>query len=129
METLAPLAPALTLGTPSSPVAGISRLDDALGSPGTDALDEGTGIGQTVAVAAGGGVAPAFGDLLNHFLGQVDNAQHDADAMVESLALGEPVDVHQVMLALNQASDALQLTLQVRGKILDAYQEVMKTQI
>ena len=36
------------------------------------------------------------------------------------------VDVHQVMLALNEASNALQLTLQVRGKILDAYQEFMR---
>ena len=44
--------------------------------------------------------------------------------MVESLALGEPVDVHQVMLALGEASNALHLTLQVRGKVLEAYQEL-----
>src|SRR5437867_1439183 len=71
-------------------------------------------------------VAPAFGQVLNGFLGQVNGAQHQADAMVESLALGEPVDVHQVMLALNEASDALQLTLQVRGKVLEAYQDLMR---
>ena len=58
---------------------------------------------------------------------QVDGAQHKSDAMVESLALGEPVDVHQVMLSLNEASNALQLTLQVRGKILEAYQDLMRS--
>ena len=46
--------------------------------------------------------------------------------MVESLAVGEPVDVHQVMMSLNEASNALHLTLQVRSKVLEAYQELMR---
>jgi flagellar hook-basal body complex protein FliE len=71
-------------------------------------------------------VAPAFAQVLDGFLQHVDTAQHRADAMVESLALGEPVDVHQVMLALNEASNAVQLTLQVRGKVLEAYQDLMR---
>ena len=74
-------------------------------------------------------MAPAFGEVLNGFLRQVDGAQHQADAMVEALAVGEPVDVHQVMLALNEASDAMQLTLQVRGKVLEAYQDLMRMPI
>jgi flagellar hook-basal body complex protein FliE len=76
--------------------------------------------------SAAGPVAPAFGEILNQFLDQVDQAQHKSDDMVESLALGEPVDVHQVMLALSEASNALNLTLQVRGKLLEAYQELMR---
>src|SRR5436309_2687921 len=78
------------------------------------------------ALAGAGRVPASFGKILDGFLQQVNTAQHHADDMVESLALGEPVDVHQVMLALNEASNALQLTLQVRGKILDAYQEFMR---
>lgn len=78
---------------------------------------------------AGGAVVPAFEQVLNGFLSRVDAAQHRSNAMVESLALGEPVDVHQVMLALSEASNALQLTLQVRGKLLEAYQELMRLQI
>ncbi len=72
---------------------------------------------------------PGFGDVIRSFVGQVDATQHRADAMVEALAVGEPVDVHKVMLALNEASNALQLTLQVRSHILDAYQEIMRTQV
>lgn len=129
MEPVAPLAAALSLGSQADPGAASSLLESAFGGRDMSEAEASAGIGQTEAVAAGGSAAPAFGEVLSHFLGQVDGAQHGADAMVESLALGEPVDVHQVMLALNQATDALQLTLQVRGKILDAYQEVMKTQI
>jgi flagellar hook-basal body complex protein FliE len=77
----------------------------------------------------GGSAIPAFGEVLSGFLHQVDAAQHRSDAMVESLALGEPVDVHQVMLALGEASNALHLTLQVRGKVLEAYQEFMRLPI
>jgi flagellar hook-basal body complex protein FliE len=73
--------------------------------------------------------APSFGDVLNGYLDKTDAAQHRADQMVESLALGEPVDVHQVMLALNEASNAIHLTLQVRGKVLEAYQELMRMPI
>jgi flagellar hook-basal body complex protein FliE len=72
------------------------------------------------------GPEPSFGELLHQFLGKVDQAQHRSDDMVESLALGEPVDVHQVMLALSEASHALNLTLQVRTKLLEAYQELMR---
>ncbi len=96
--------------------------DEADGSPSAAA----TAVGGPEAVLAGGAVGPAFGQVLSGFLRQVDGTQHQADAMVESLALGEPVDVHQVMLALNEASDAMHLTLQVRGKVLEAYQSLMQ---
>ena len=46
--------------------------------------------------------------------------------MIESLALGEPIDVHQVMLALNEANNAMALTLQVRSHALKAYQDLMQ---
>ena len=131
MEPIAPLAAGLALGPQGNSgfqAFGFSGdpLFGGLDAAGAAAAPD---VGQTEFAAAGGAVAPAFGAVLSQFLGQVDSAQHGADAMVESLALGEPVDVHQVMLALNQATDALQLTLQVRSKILDAYQAVMQTQV
>lgn len=93
----------------------------------TDELSAGSETpGELSATAPTRSVAPVFGDVLNSFLRQVDESQHRADSMVESLALGEPVDVHQVMLSLNEASNALHLTLQVRSKFLEAYQELMR---
>ena len=67
--------------------------------------------------------------VMNDLVEQVNQSQAKADQMVEALALGEPVEVHQVMIALNEASNALNLTLQVRNKALEAYQEVMRLQI
>ncbi len=78
---------------------------------------------------AGGGVGPAFGEVLQDFLGQVDGAQKRADSLVEKLALGEPVDTHQVMIALGEASNAVNLTLQLRNKAVEAYQELMRMQM
>jgi flagellar hook-basal body complex protein FliE len=95
-------------------------------------------IPPSVSSAAAGNIAPAangaksgdgFGSVMNDLIGQVNQSQAKADHMVESLALGEPVEVHQVMIALNEASNALNLTLQVRNKALEAYQDVMRLQI
>ncbi|MBI3912072.1 MAG: flagellar hook-basal body complex protein FliE [Armatimonadetes bacterium] len=69
----------------------------------------------------------SFGELLANLVQQVDARQQEADRMVEALALGEPVELHHVMLALNEAQNAFNLTLQVRNKILDVYQELMRT--
>jgi flagellar hook-basal body complex protein FliE len=105
---------------------------DATGSTAAGALSAMPGAGSVSPSGGslpGGPVGPAFGEVINSFVRQVDQTQHQADAMVESLALGEPVDLHQVMLSLNEASNALQLTLQVRNKVLDAYQEVMRLQV
>ena len=103
---------------PSASVNDLLRADE--GPAGAGAL------GDLSATAPTQSVAPVFGEVLSGFLHQVDESQHRADSMVESLALGEPVDVHQVMLSLNEASNALHLTLQVRSKVLEAYQELMR---
>jgi flagellar hook-basal body complex protein FliE len=108
---------------------------DTSGTPGPSAPSAPFGAAPQTQMPLFGGAAPAanpaseFGQVISRFLGQVNAAQGDADRMVEALALGEPVDVHRVMLALNEASAALQMTLQVRGKLLDAYQELMRTPI
>ena len=85
--------------------------------------------GSIPSAANGGKSGDGFGSVMNDLIGQVNQSQAKADHMVESLALGEPVEVHQVMIALNEASNALNLTLQVRNKALEAYQEVMRLQI
>jgi len=49
--------------------------------------------------------------------------------LAERFARGEPVDEQTLVLAMERASLAFQLTLQVRNKVLDAYQEVMRLQV
>ena len=88
-----------------------------------------TATGNIASAAGGTKSGDGFSSVMNDLVGQVNQSQAKADEMVQSLALGEPVEVHQVMIALNEASNALNLTLQVRNKALEAYQEVMRLQI
>ncbi|NLZ38509.1 MAG: flagellar hook-basal body complex protein FliE [Firmicutes bacterium] len=70
-----------------------------------------------------------FGNLLKKALNHVNELQLKAEAAAIDLALGEVEDVHQAMIAMEQAKLAMELTVQVRNKIVDAYQEIMRMQI
>ena len=78
---------------------------------------------------AGGDAAKPFADLLKDAVDQVNRLQHQADGLADQLASGQLNDVHQVMVAMEKASLALQLTIQVRNKVIEAYQEMMRTQV
>ena len=71
----------------------------------------------------------SFGELLTNALGEVNAQQQHAGEVVQRFALGEPMDIHQVMIAVEQAGTAMALTIQVRNKLVEAYQEVMRTQV
>ncbi|MDD2201825.1 MAG: flagellar hook-basal body complex protein FliE [Firmicutes bacterium] len=70
-----------------------------------------------------------FGDVLEQALDTVNDMQSRADRLTEKLAAGEVNDIHQVMIAVEQVNLALQLTMQVRNKVIESYQEVMRMQI
>lgn len=70
-----------------------------------------------------------FGDILNKAIKGVDRLQKAAEASTIALAVGDVDNLHQVMIDAQKAEIALQYTLQVRNKILDAYQEIMRMQI
>lgn len=59
----------------------------------------------------------------------VNAEMQKAEGAVRMLAAGEPVNVHEVMLQLEQARLGFQMMLQVRNKVLEAYQEVMRMQV
>ena len=85
--------------------------------------------GKVQAPAAG---EEAFSNLLSPFkqgLDQVNSLQANAKHMAEEAALGGDVDLHDVMIAGEKASVAMQLTLQIRNKMVEAYQEVMRMQV
>lgn len=82
--------------------------------------------------SAGNGSAKAgsdFGQFLTNALDQVDALQKNADAASLGLATGQIQDVHTVMIAQQKASLALNMTIQVRNKVIEGYQEIMRMQI
>jgi flagellar hook-basal body complex protein FliE len=77
----------------------------------------------------GGGDERSFGEFLVQALGDVNNSQQHAGEMVKQFSTGAPMDVHQVMIALEQASTTMALTVQVRNKLVEAYQDILRTQV
>ena len=76
-----------------------------------------------------GAGAKSFGDMLKDSIAEVDRLQKTADDAVKQMAAGGEKDVHQTMIALEKASISFQLMIQVRNKIVSAYQEVMRVQV
>jgi len=74
------------------------------------------------APAAGGG----FADTLKSALDGVNATQANASALTEGYERGEVTDIAKVMLARQEAGVAFEATLQVRNKLLSAYQEIMR---
>lgn len=81
------------------------------------------------------GIKPAaenaanFGDILANALTEVNSLQKNAEKSAIDLVTGKLQDVSQVTIAAEKASIALQLTMQVRNKAVDAYQEIMRMQV
>ena len=71
----------------------------------------------------------SFADTLSESLDKVNDLQKEADKAIEDFATGKTRNIHETMIAVNKADLAFRLTMQVRNKIVEAYQEVMRTQV
>jgi flagellar hook-basal body complex protein FliE len=71
----------------------------------------------------------SFANTLTESLDKVNDLQKEADKAIEDFATGKTRNIHETMIAVNKADLAFRLTMQVRNKIVEAYQEVMRTQI
>jgi flagellar hook-basal body complex protein FliE len=83
--------------------------------------------------SSGGGsgtpVGADFGSALKQAVGALGELSGKADASSLALAKGDPIDIHEVMLNTEQASLGFSMALQVRNKLIDAYQEVMRMNV
>jgi flagellar hook-basal body complex protein FliE len=81
------------------------------------------------------GAAPAaesdvpFGKMIKNVVAEAMDAEQGAAAAVEQFASGSMNDVHDVMLAVTKANMAVQLLVQVRNGLLEAYQELSRIQV
>jgi len=70
-----------------------------------------------------------FGQQLASAIDSVNQAQVRRDDLVEGMVRGEAVEVHDIMTAAEEAQLAFDLMLEVRNKLLESYQEVMRMQV
>ncbi len=84
-------------------------------------------------LAYAGQAAPAsgsgFGAQLQQAIRAVDDRLVQRDEIVADMVRGETVEVHEIMTAAQEAQLSFELMLEVRNKLLEAYQEIMRMQI
>ncbi|MFN4112595.1 MAG: flagellar hook-basal body complex protein FliE [Sphingomonadaceae bacterium] len=80
----------------------------------------------TQAPAAPAPAQPDFGATLKGALEQVNAAQSRASELAAAYERGEVTDIAQVMIARQESGIAFEATLQVRNKLLSAYQDIMR---
>lgn len=71
----------------------------------------------------------SFSKVISDTLGKINETQVKADDKVESLIKGEDVNIHEVMLSMQEAQLSMQLLIEVRNKVVEAYQEANKVQL
>lgn len=70
-----------------------------------------------------------FQEILNNAISQNVDNKHQVEQLNQLFAAGQIPDVHNVLIASEKASLQLELTVQIRNKVIEAYQEIMRTQI
>jgi len=88
-------------------------LNSVKGKSSTDSADNGT----------------SFLDTLNEKLGEVNDKQLQSDTLTQAFIQGDNVDIHQVMISSEEAKQSLQMAIQVRNKLLEAFQEINRMQL
>ncbi|OPY05015.1 MAG: Flagellar hook-basal body complex protein FliE [Syntrophus sp. PtaB.Bin001] len=71
----------------------------------------------------------SFSDVLRNTIQDINKLQNDADKAISKVQVQDTASIHEAMIALEKASISFQTMMQVRNKIVDAYQEVMRMQV
>lgn len=71
----------------------------------------------------------SFTDHLNGYLNDVNKMINTADMNLRELAVGETGNIHEVLMSIEKAKTAMELGLQVRNRLLEGYQEIMRMQV
>jgi len=95
----------------------------------TPGVDGPTIIGQPNEVAPGQAPSESFGNLLGRMVAEVNAKQNVAADAVHALQSGGNVSLHQAVIAMEEASISFQLMVEVRNKLLESYQELMRMQV
>jgi flagellar hook-basal body complex protein FliE len=87
------------------------------------------GLGQKPGAVAGAPPSATFENVLGSFVQDVNARQHAAGDSLAGLLSGGSVPLHQAVLAMEEAGLSFQLMVEVRNKLLEAYQELMRMHV
>jgi len=92
-------------------------------------LQEGGGPRKSVRIGGERKDVPSFKETLKETMKNVNDMQVKADKSIEKMVAGEITDVHQVMSAVQEANVAFNMMMEIRNKVMDAYQEVLRMRL
>lgn len=84
---------------------------------------------STKGVDKASGGKESFADVLKSSIEKVNGLQNEADQATQDLLVGKDTNIHQVMIAVEKASLSFQMMMQVKNKIVNAYEEMMRMQV
>lgn len=87
------------------------------------------GAGPTRTLQAAPVTGPSFTQLIDQGLQGVEDKVARADALMKAYALGEAIPVHQVTIALEEARLAVEMSVQMRERLTEAYRSFMSMQL
>ncbi|MFZ0132727.1 MAG: flagellar hook-basal body complex protein FliE [Desulfobacterales bacterium] len=97
---------------------------DAIGS-----MPAARSMSTAVQPPGAGSSAPSFAEAMREMLDDTNRLQERAESQIQALAVGRNGDLHKTMIAMEEADVSFQMLMQVRNKIVAAYQEIMRMQI
>ncbi len=74
-------------------------------------------------------VEKSFGEVLNNAINEIDQTEQTAKIMTDQLAIGEIDNPHDVFIATQKAELTLNMALEVKNKVVEAYKEIMRLQL
>lgn len=81
---------------------------------------------RSASLSSSGSVSSSFSETLRESLGTVNDLQTQKNTMIQSFASGEQQNVHELMISMQKAGLAMNLTAAVRNKVLEAYRELTR---
>jgi flagellar hook-basal body complex protein FliE len=97
--------------------------------PGTAPLGVNAALNHQTADPSRIADAVSFGDMVTQGLQQVNTQLNASQIALQRLATGDVQNLHQVMIGLEESRLSFQLFMQVRNRMLEAYQDIMKMQV
>ena len=91
-----------------------------------DSVRDTTGVGTALSSPAH---AMNFADMVAQGLKSVDAKVAKADALIQAYAVGDPVPVHQVTLAIAEARMAVEMSTQIRSRLVETYHDFLNMQL
>lgn len=87
---------------------------------------KGAGVNLDAGAQAAG---DTFSTVLKDSMEKVNKLQTEADQAIQGLAKGDTGNIHETMIAIEKANLSFNLMVQVRNKLVAAYEEIMRTQV